>query len=65
MSDNFDLGKRHRPNERSRDHSRPIRGQFPGHVITFSPSEASIQVWVSDALLIKLSVFCSADQREN
>ena len=26
------------------DHSRPIRGQYPGHVITLSQSEASIQV---------------------
>ena len=28
----------------SRDPSRPIRGQYPGHVITLDQSEASLQV---------------------
>ena len=39
-----------RPISTSRDHSQPIRGQHPDHVITLSQSEASIQVtwsWVS------------------
>ena len=33
-----------RPVSRSRDHSRPIRCQYPGHVINLNQSEATIQV---------------------
>ena len=33
-----------RPLFRSRDQSRPIRGQYSGHVISLDQSEASIQV---------------------
>ena len=32
------------PGSKSRDHTRPIRGQYPGHLISLAQSEASIQV---------------------
>ena len=32
-------GANQRPVSRSRDHSRPIRGQYPGHVITQGPGQ--------------------------
>ena len=38
------LAANQRQVSKSRDHSRPIRGQYPGHVITLDQSEASIQV---------------------